>query len=470
MNTADMTMAADEPESKSWAEETKRTLKLALPVIIAEIGWMAMGVADILLVSHLGPEAIGATGIGSNVSFTFAIFGMGLMLGLDTLVSQAYGSGDLPSARQWLRTALVLAFVLTPAIMISFELAMRTIDSWGLNPGVLPLARSYMRVVTLGTGPLLFYAAFRRFLQSISSVRPVMFVILVANLFNISANWVLINGKFGFPALGVSGAAWATVLGRLLMALMLFQVIRMSHGSTFETGWWRSVTRDDVKRLLKLGLPAAAQITLEVGIFSLSGTLVGRMAPVSLAAHQIVLNISSLTFMMPLGIASAAAVRVGHAVGAYRFEAAARAGWSAISLAVGIMVVLAIVFVTIPATLVDLFTDDAQIIAAGISLLSIAAVFQICDGLQAVTTGALRGLGDTRTPAICNLVAHWLIGLPIGIWLAFSRGMEVRGIWVGLSIGLIVAGAVLLAAWARATKRIRLVAKPAGVDTQPISS
>jgi MATE family multidrug resistance protein len=436
-----------------WLSELVGTLRLAWPVILAEIGWMSMGVADTVLVGHLGPEAIGATGIGGSVFFTFAIFGMGLMLGLDTLVSQAFGSGDIARARQWLRTGLVLAAILTPALTIPFLIFLQTIDSWGLNPGVRPLAYDYMLAVSWSTAPLLFYGAFRRFLQSVGAVRSIMIVIFAANVLNILGNWILINGKFGAPAMGVVGSAWSSVISRAFMAYGLYRVVRLTHGAAFEHGWWRTVGRADAIELIRLGVPAAAQITLEVGIFSLSGMLVGRMAPVSLAAHQIVLNITSLTFMIPLGMASSAAVRVGHAVGARDRARAARAGWTAIALAVLVMISLSVCFVTIPATLVDLFTSDGRIIEQGVSLLAIAAVFQICDGLQAVTTGALRGLGDTRTPAVANFVAHWCIGLPVGVYLAFRQGLEVRGIWIGLSIGLIVIGSALLAVWARKSKR-----------------
>ncbi|MFM7592283.1 MAG: MATE family efflux transporter, partial [Isosphaeraceae bacterium] len=222
-----------------------------------------------------------------------------------------------------------------------------------------------------------------------------------------------------------------------------------------EKGWARGVQRSDLKKLLALGLPAALQITLEVGIFSLAATLVGRLAPISLAAHQIVLNITSLTFMVPLGIASAAAVRVGHAIGAKPPQAAGQAGWTAIRLTIAVMFFFALHFLLVPVPLLRCFTADTAIIAKGVTLLAIAAVFQIFDGLQAVCTGTLRGLGDTATPAATNLIAHWLIGLPIGIYLAFWQSMDVSGIWVGLSTGLIVVGAVLSVVWVKKSRKIR---------------
>lgn len=427
--------------------EIAPTLKLTIPVVLGEIGWMAMGVEDTILVSHLGPQAIGAAGIGSSVYFTFAVFGMGLFLGLDTLISQAFGAGDHEKSRQWLRTGLLLACILTPILTILFAVILQSVDSWGLSAEVLPLARPYMGAILWSTGPLLLYAAFRRYLQSIGQVRPVMVALLLANLLNIAGNWALVNSHLGLPALGVTGSAWATVISRIFLAAALGWIVWRLDPLVFQSPFFSSVQKQEVATLLKLGFPAAVQITLEVGIFSLAGTIVGRMAPVALASHQIVLNITSLTFMIPFGIASAAAVRVGHAVGAGQMQSAARAGWAAILLTVGAMICLAAMFLTIPATLVDFFTADAEIIRRGVGLLAIAAVFQLFDGLQAVTTGALRGLGDTHTPAICNLVAHWLIGLPVGIFLAFNRQMEVRGVWIGLSTGLIVTGTVLLMVW-----------------------
>lgn len=433
---------------KGFLHEITATIRLGLPVVVGEIGWMAMGVADTILVSHLGPQAIGAAGIGSSVYFTFAVFGMGLFLGLDTLISQSHGAGKHEQSRQWLRTGLLLAILLTPALTALFALILQSINRWGLSSEVLPLARPYMAVILWSTGPLLVYAAFRRYLQSIGRVRPVMIVLLSANLLNIAGNWLLVNGHWGLPNLGVTGSAWATVISRVFLAVALGGIVWKTDPAVFQSGVRFRVNKSDMLQLIRLGFPAASQITLEVGIFSLAGTLVGRMAPVALAAHQIVLNITSLTFMIPLGIASAAAVRVGHAVGAGHMQKAARAGWAAIVLTICVMIALALAFLIIPATLIELFTSDETIVTRGVRLLSIAAVFQIFDGLQAVTTGSLRGLGDTQTPAVCNFVAHWLIGLPVGVYLAFGLHLEVRGIWIGLSTGLIVTGAVLLVVWA----------------------
>lgn len=430
-------------------DEVHATIALALPVVIGEVGWMTMGVADTILVSHLGPEAIGAAGIGGSIYFTFAVFGMGLFLGLDTLVAQAIGANRKDEARQWLRTGLLLAILLTPAMMLFFAAVLQTVPFWGLDPKVQPLAEPYMECVLWGTGPLFVYSACRRYLQSVGKVRPVMIVLVTANLVNILGNWVLINGHFGFPRFGVPGSAWATVISRGFLAISLLWIVWKSDSNIFEDNWKRTVRLLDLKRLIQLGLPAATQVTLEVGIFSLAGALVGQMNPVSLAAHQIVLNISSLTFMIPLGISSAAAVRVGHATGAEDGDGAIKAGWSALFLTVAIMILIASCFLLIPSTMISGFTSDSEIIRKGIVLLGIAAVFQIFDGIQSVATGALRGLGDTLTPAICNFFAHWAIGLPVGVYLAFYAGYEVQGIWIGLSTGLIVTGAVLLSVWNR---------------------
>jgi MATE family multidrug resistance protein len=416
---------------------------------------MSMGLVDTIMVGPLGPAAIAATGMGSGVFTAIAIFGMGLMLGLDTLVSQASGAHRLDECRHWLHQGVTLALIVTPMVMMLTWLAFLTIDRWGLNPQIAMLARPYLAVIALGSLPLLLYAAFRRYLQGIHIVRPIMYALVSANLVNAGANWVFIYGHFGMPALGVTGSAWATCLGRLYMGVVLAIAIAREHrrrGAAhqhvpFAVDWRR------VRRLIALGAPAASQITLEVGVFALATALAARLDAVSSASHQIALNIASAVFMVPLGLASAGAVRVGHAVGARDIHRARRAGWTALALGAAIMTMLGLVLFAFPIPLLSAFTRDARVLAIGSRLLAIAAAFQLFDGTQAVATGALRGIGDTRTPMIVNVIGHWLLGLPVGYALCFRFGWGVQGLWIGLSIGLAFCGVTLLIAWIRETRR-----------------
>ena len=441
--------------------------KLAVPVVAAELGWMTMGIVDTLMVGRLSPEAIGAVGIGTSVFMAIVILAMGILLGLDTLVSQAYGAGRLHECHRWLLHGVALAIGVTlPLTWVLWQVT-DSLDAWGLDPGVLALTHPYLDALTWSVLPLLLYAAFRRYLQGMGVVRPVMIALVVANVVNLFLNWVLIYGKLGAPALGVSGSAWATVFARVVMAGFLLAVILYrEHGSrpglfetplTIETAW--------MKRLLVLGLPAAMQITLEVGVFAAATALAGRLAPAQLAAHQIALNIIAFAFMVPLGVSSAGAVRVGHAVGRVDAPAAARAGWTALLFGVGFMSIAALSFVTIPGLLIGAFTGDERVLAAGMSLLRVAAVFQLFDGLQAVATGVLRGLGDTRTAMLWNFAGHWVIGLPLGYTLCFVTGLGVVGLWWGLSTGLIICGVSLLYVWSR-----RIHALTQGALNAPVPS
>ena len=308
------------PSFRDLKQEFRPMISLAAPVVVAEIGWVAMGLVDTLMVGPLGPEAIGAVGIGSSVFIGIVIFGMGVLLGLDTLVSQAYGAGRIDDCHRWLVHGAVLSLcVAVPVTLLLFFLT-SLLDRWGLDPTVLLLTRPYLDVVVWSVLPLLFYATFRRYLQGMGIVRPVMIALVSANLVNVFVNWVLIYGKLGAPAMGVRGAAWATVLSRVMMAGYLFVVIlqreRGRRPGLFETSL--AIDPAWMRRLLALGVPAASQLTLEVGVFAASTALAGRLAPIALAAHQIAIHIAALSFMVPLGISAAGAVRVGHAIGRRR--------------------------------------------------------------------------------------------------------------------------------------------------------
>jgi multidrug resistance protein, MATE family len=437
-------------------------LRLAGPVIAAELGWMSMGVVDTIMVGPLGPAAIGAVGVGTSLHFALAIFGMGLFLGLDMLVSQALGAGQIDECARWLKRGALMAALLSPPFILIGFAVQYTIPSLGFHREVMPLLRSYFGVLLWSTPFLLFYAAFRRYLQGMHNPKPVMVALVSANVINAVANWALIYGNAGFPTLGVTGSAWATLVSRFYMAMvLLLTVMRQPQAA----GPW--FDRAAMWRLVALGFPAASQITLEVGVFAAAAALAGKLSPIAVASHQIALNIIAVAFMIPLGLASAGAVRVGHAIGAGDPRRAAAAGWTAILLGVGFMCFTAITFLAMPRALIGLFSRDDDVLALGSSLLLVAAIFQIFDGLQGVTTGALRGLGDTHTPMITNLAGHWFFGLPVGYTLCFVLGLGVIGLWIGLSVGLIVVGVILLGVW---TRKIRDVAATHATTVQSVSS
>ena len=437
--------------SLSIRTELTPMLRLALPVVLAELGWMSMGIVDTIMVAPLGPAAISAAGIGTGIHMAFAVFGMGLLLGLDTLVSQAHGAGDHRDCHRWLVHGLVMGAGLAVPIQGACVAVLLAIPAFGFHPNVQPLLQGYFGVVIWSTLPLLLYAAVRRYLQGMHVVAPIAFALVTANLMNAAANWALIHGRLGLPALGVPGAAYATCVSRVYML-----------GVLVIAAWWvdraratgladvsRRLSRERFVTLWRLGFPAASQVTLEVGVFGLATALAGRLDPVSSAAHQIALNIAGTSFMVPLGVSAAGAVRVGNRVGANDPAGAARAGWMAIILGAGFMSATALLFVLMPRTLIGLFSPGPEVVTLGASLLVIAAVFQLFDGLQAVATGALRGLGDTRMAMLVNLAGHWLVGLPIAYVFCFTLGYGVWGMWLGLSSGLIVCGIVLTWYWHR---------------------
>lgn len=431
-------------------------LALAGPVVLAELGWMTMGIVDTIMVGPLGPEAIGAVGFASTLFTAFVVLGIGLLLGLDTFVSQSFGAQRLDECHRWLVHGVYLALILTVPLAIIVWATAGLLHAARLHPSVLVLTVPYLIIENWGLLPLLLYSAFRRYLQGMSIVRPVMFALISANLVNAAFNWILIYGHFGMPAMGTNGSAWATSFARVYMALCLLVAIVM-HDRRFASGLrdisfgfegWR------IRRLIALGAPAATQLTLEVGVFAVATGLAARLEPIALAAHQMALNIASFAFMVPLGVASAGAVRVGQAIGRRDAPGARRSGWTALLVAATFMSSAALTFLLFPRLLLSVFSTDPRVLAIGITLLAVAAIFQLFDGLQVVATGILRGLGDTRTPMFWNLVGHWAFGLPLGYTLCFRWGWGVTGLWVGLSAGLIAVGIVLVSVWHRRIRHL----------------
>jgi MATE family multidrug resistance protein len=429
-------------------------LRLAWPVIAAEVGWMGMWLADTIIVGRLGAEAIGAVSIGGGIFFAFAIFGIGMLLGLDYVVATAFGAARISDAHHALVDGIWLALGLSVVLTIVLHLFIPFLPWTAIQPAVLEDGIPYLYASTWSLAPLLLFTAVRRYLQALGLVRPIMVTVISANVVNALACVALVFGRFGAPALGPVGAGWATTGSRVYMLGCLVAYVAYREWR-HPTGLDRVSLAPDWPRLatlMRLGFPAALQITAEVGVFTVVTTLAARFEPAVLAAHQIALNSAAFTFMVPLGLSSAAAVRVGQAIGRHDSTGAQRAGWTALGLGLAFMSTTACMFLGLPGPILALFTSDARVLAAGVALLLIAGAFQLFDGTQVVLTGVLRGTGDTRTPMIANLVGYWLLGLPLGVLLCFERGAGVVGLWLGLCMGLVVVATTLLVVWTRRSR------------------
>jgi MATE family multidrug resistance protein len=429
-------------------------LRLAAPLALAELGWMFMGIVDTMMAGPLGAASVGTGSLGNMMFFPIAVCGTGMLLGMDTLVAQAFGANDIQDTRRTLVNGLWLGTALSPLVALVLWALIPLLRVAGVNPRVMTMIGPYVGNLLWGVWPLLLYAAFRRYLQAVNIVKPVTFALVSANLINAAGNWVLMYGHWGAPAMGVAGSALSTSLSRAYMAVVLLATVlwheRQTGNWLFHISWRPDFVR--VRRLVELGLPSAGQILFEGAVFAIVTTMAARLDETSLAAHGIAVNVISTTYMVPLGISSAAAVRVGQALGRRDVRAAAVSGWTALLLSSLFMGTSGLALAIVPGWIVRLYMREADVIACGAVLLRIAAVFQLFDGLQVVATGALRGWGDTRTPMLAHLVGYWAVGLPVAYGLCFSLRWGAPGIWVGLSAALILIGAALVLVWRRAIR------------------
>lgn len=422
------------------SSELRPLLKLALPVIVAELGWMGMGIVDTIMVGRISAEAIGAVAIGNVVFNTIGLLAFSILLGMDTLISQAIGAGNMSDARHSLRQGFWLALIVAPLLTLLMLAATPLLNILGLEPAVLELTVPFTRILALSILPIAFYTAQRRYLQCRHMVTPVTVALVSANL----VNWLL--NLWWIPLYGVDGSAWATVGARVYLALFLCitLLVQDRHALGWDAPDWARIGE-----LFRLGVPAAGHLLAEIGVFALATALAGRFPAVALAAHEITLNHAALAYMVPLGVASAAAVRVGNEIGAGNLPRARRAGNTAIWLGAAIMSVSALLMFVFPRWILGIYTVDQRVIDYAVPLLFWAGAFQLFDGIQVVSTGALRGQGDTRTPFLAGLVGYLIIGLPLGAWLCFWQGMAIKGLWIGLSIGLAIVATALLWRWLR---------------------
>lgn len=428
-------------------EEVRSVLALAAPLALMQLGLVLYGTVDTLFVGRLGAQAIAAVGLAGSTYFLLAIFGIGMTVGADALTSRAFGAGRPEVCAALLFHSAVLSLCIAAPIFLFLEAAGPVFRLIGVDAGVAEAALSYLRVLRLGIFPTLLFTACRQYLQAMDITRPQLLAVFTGNVVNAVLCWALVFGRLGAPALGMMGAAYATAAASTWMLAVagLAALGRMRAISFRFRGFRTRLFRD----LLSLGVPAGGQMLVEVSAFSLMTLFCGRLGAAALAAHQVTLNLVSLTFMVPLGVSFAASVRVGQGMGRGDSGSAARSGYAALGLSVAFMSMTSLLFLTAGRTVAGLFTRDPEVLALGEKLLRVGALFQICDGMQVTLTGALRGLRETRIPMAANLLGHWLVGLPLGLFLAFGAGLGALGLWFGLCAGLVFVAFSLLFVWKR---------------------
>jgi MATE family multidrug resistance protein len=419
-------------------------LRLALPLVVVQLGLMMMGVVDTAMVGRISADALAAVAISSVYYFAASTVGMGCLMALDPVVAQAHGAGDHEGIALGLQRGLVIAVLVTiPTSLLLVWIA--PVLAWsGQPPALVPLAHRYTLLIIPGVLPYFGFLAVRQTMQALGFLRPLLVVIVGANLLNGLLNWALIYGHLGAPALGVVGSAIATTVSRWVMLIALVPIAWpvLAPYLALRPG---ALALRPIGRMLRLGLPIGFQILFEYGVFGLVGFLVGRIGTAPLAGHQIALNLASITFMVPFGVAAAAAVLVGRAVGRGEPLVARRMATAALLVGAGFMTITAVLFITLPRLFAAVYSNDALVLAAAGSLIPLAGAFQVFDGTQTVALGVLRGVGDTRVPVIINLVGYYVIGLPVGLWLGYQKGLGAPGLWWGLVLGLVAVASTMLA-------------------------
>lgn len=427
--------------SQRFRNEALATLKLGYPLMIANLLQMSMAFVDTVMAGNLSTTDLAAVAIGSSILTPVFVFGAGILMAVTPIVSQHFGSRSLDKIGKSVRQSLWLAVILSIPTIFLLRSAYPVFELMNIDSEVATLAQGYLDAAAWGIPGFFCYLALKHFNEAVSVTRPAMWFAVVGLFFNIFWNYTLMFGKFGFPALGAIGTGWATmiVMWVMFICMLVFTWTLKSYKrfQIFDT--FRLPEFNYLKDLLKLGFPIGVTFTMEVSLFAVVSLLMGYLSTTAVAAHQIAINLASITFMVAFGISSAVTIRVGQNLGKRSLSNARFSGYTGIALSVGLMTCTAFIFFTMPSLLVSIYTNDPELAGLAAQLLFFAAVFQISDGLQVSGAAALRGLKDTRIPMIVNLIAYWIVGLSSGYFLGIKMGYGPQGLWAGLIFGLTTA-------------------------------
>ncbi|WP_339758212.1 MATE family efflux transporter [Algoriphagus aquimarinus] len=440
----------------------KTTFILAFPVVLSQLGQVLVGVADSMMVGRMGAVPLAAASLGNSIFFVILMFGMGISMGITPLVSVAEGKGKFKRIGHLFQHGLwinIATAVLLTVVVVGLSQGLHFLNQ---PEEVVILTIPYLYIITASLLPFMIFQSFKQLAEGISQTKQAMYVTIFCNLVNVFLNWVLIYGNLGAPEMGLNGAGIATLISRVLMPIMMgLYVMRSKRYNVFNLQLGLGKLRFLLlNRILKIGVPTGFQYIFEVSAFSAAAIMMGWIGVNALAAHQIAINLASVSYMMVSGLSTAGMIRVSNQIGRNNFKTMREAGMMVFGMALVFMAITGLIFILMRSYLPTLYIDNNEVVAMSASLLIIAGLFQLSDGIQVAGLGVLRGMQDVQFPTVITLVAYWVIGLPLGYFLAFELGMAEKGIWYGLLIGLSITAVVLFYRFHKLSNRMIASNKP----------
>ncbi len=437
-------------------QHIKTNFLLAYPVMLSMLGQVMTGVADSIMIGRTGATPLAAASLANVVFMLLLTFGIGVSYSITPFVAEADGRKDKSLIVDLLRHGFIINLI-TGIILVALILVTLPLLHHVNQPeDVVDLALPYLTIISFSILPFMVFQTYRQFGEGLHSTRMAMLIVIGCNLVNIALNYVLIYGKFGFPELGLNGAGWATLISRILMGILMTAYIYygkkfLDYRTGFSLG---NYSKNLVSKMLHIGIPAGIQFIFEVAAFGFSAIMMGWLGTTALAAHQIAINLATISYMTTSGLGAAATIRIGHYLGKNDLPTLRTAGFTLMNMALVIMLIWGIAFIVWRYALPELYINDPDVIAIAAPLLIIAGLFQLSDGMQVVCAGALRGLQDVKIPSLLIFVAYWIIGLPLGYWIGFTLGYGPNGIWVGLLIGLTITATAMFIRFRNLTKKL----------------
>lgn len=427
-------------EKQNLRKEAATTLRIGLPVIIAQLLQMSMNFVDTVMAGNLSAEDLAAVAVGGAVFIPFMMLAAGILMAITPIVAQLVGGRNLKEIGVNVRQGLWLSLILAIPIFFlirNLEFVMHFLE---VTPSIIPIAQGYLNAISWGVFGISGFMALRFFNEGMSATRPAMYIALLGVIVNIIANYIFMYGKLGIPELGAVGCGYASAIVGYVMFLGML-LFTMNHKPYERFDIFSSIRKPEwtyLKEILKVGIPIGLSSTMEVTMFALISLLMGSLSAIAVAGHQVAINFSAMTFMVPFGLSTAITTRVGNAIGKGKILEARQRGYVGITMATSFMSLMAVLMYLFPDVITSIYTQDPEVQEVAISLLYMAAIFQISDGLQVSGYGALRGLKDTTIPMIVNFIAYWVVGLPLGYYLGITRNIGPQGLWMGLIAGLTI--------------------------------